>query len=111
MVRRAGIAGVLISLLIGCGGGRAQGPAWPKLSEPETDGGESLAPQKESSVAAIEDADDATPSAATPAAAAGTAAPAASGAAPGRTDRPADAPASREPDVLNIDDIVIEIED
>ncbi|HWO17531.1 MAG TPA: hypothetical protein VNO30_02105 [Kofleriaceae bacterium] len=111
MVRRVGITWVLLSLLAGCGGSRAHGPAWPKLSEPETDGGESLAPRNASSVAAIEDADDATPGAATPAPAAGTAAPAASTAPAGRTERPADAPSSREPDVLNIDDIVIEIED
>jgi hypothetical protein len=110
MLRKAGIAGVLIGLLAGCGGGRERGPAWPKLSEREVDGGESLAPRQASSVAAIEDADDASPSAATPAPAAG-ATPAAGSAAPARTERPADAPPSREPDVLNIDDIVIEIED
>ena len=99
----------LLGLLAGCGGGRERGPAWPKLHEREADGGESLAPRQPSSVAAIEDADDAPPAAATPAPAAGAAAPAAAPAS--KAERPAEAPAPREPDVLNVEDIIIEIED
>jgi len=49
-----------VALLVGilgfaaCGGS-ARGPAWPKLTVAETDGGESLAPRK---AAAIEEVDD-----------------------------------------------------
>lgn len=111
MLRKAVLAGVLVSLLAACGGSRDRGPAWPKLHESETDGGESLAPRQQSSVAAIEDADDATPAADAPAApASAAAAPAAAPA--GKPDKPAaDAPPPKEPDVLTTEDVIIEIED
>lgn len=48
---------ISVVLLAACGSS-AKGPAWPKLSEAETDGGESLAPQKVSPLAASEAADD-----------------------------------------------------
>jgi len=111
---RSGICCVAIcaAMLAGCGGAaRERGPAWPKAAASETDGGESLEPRQPSSVAAIEDADEPAPS--TPAAPKEVgAAPAASAPAAGaRTDRPAEAPAAREPDVLTTEDIVIEIDD
>src|SRR5215211_3817128 len=108
MLRKAALAGVLIALLGGCGGSRDRGPAWPKPHASETDGGESLEPRQASAVAAIEDADDATPATVTPAPAA-AAAPAA--APVSRPDKPADAPPPKEPDVLTTEDIIIEIED
>jgi hypothetical protein len=43
--------------LVACGG-NSRGPAWPKQSVKEVDGGESLAPR--ASVAALEDEDDIT---------------------------------------------------
>jgi hypothetical protein len=111
MVRKAALAGVLVGLLAGCGGGRDRGPAWPKPQASETDGGESLAPRQASSVAALEDADDAAPTTATPAPAGGTAATPAAAPA-GKPDKPAaDAPPPKEPDVLTTEDIIIEIEE
>jgi hypothetical protein len=108
MLRTASLVGVLVGMLVGCGGAPERGPAWPKASPSETDGGESLAPRQPSSVAAIEEAGDATPSAAPPASAA-AAAPAA---APARADKPAaESPPPREPDVLTTEDIIIEIDD
>ena len=97
--------------LAACGGSRASGPAWPKPSPSETDGGESLAPSQASSVAAIEKADDATPTAAAadaPAAATPAATtPAAAGARPDRsTPEP-----SRDLDILTTEEIIIEVED
>jgi hypothetical protein len=110
MLRKAARAGALIALLVGCGGSRDRGPAWPKPHASETDGGESLASRQASSVAAIEEADDATPAPATPAPAGGAVAPAAAPA--GKPDKPAsDAPPPKEPDVLTTEDIIIEIED
>jgi hypothetical protein len=101
---------LLACLLAACGGSRDRGPAWPKPSPSETDGGETLEPRQASAVAAIEDAEDATPSAGAPAAT--TTTPAATPAAtPARTDRPASETPAREPDVLTTEDIVIEIED
>src|SRR4051812_5058323 len=107
MVRSASLAGVLVGMLAACGGARETGPAWPKLHAHEADGGESLAPRQASSVAAIEEAGDATPARAAPAAPA--AAPAAAPSA--KADKPADAPAPREPDVLTTEEIIIEIDD
>ena len=114
MLRTMPIALALLlgGALAGCGGRRDPGPAWPKLHVTETDGGESLAPQQGSSVAAIEEAKDAKPSAPAPAAATTTtgAAPAATPAT--RTERPAaDPPAAREPEVLTTEEIIIEIDD
>lgn len=109
MLGSALLVGVLAGMLAACGGAREAGPTWPKLHAREADGGESLAPRQASSVAAIEEADDATPSAAA-LAAPPAAAPAAAAPAP-RTDRPADAPAAREPDILTTEDIIIEIDD
>jgi hypothetical protein len=114
---RTAKAGVLLAVLAlltvtptGCGRAADRGPAWPKPAASETDGGESLEPRQPDAVAAIEDADDASPAAAAPKEPG--AAPAAPAATPGaRSERPADAPAAREPDVLTTEDIIIEIDD
>lgn len=113
MARSISIAILLGGALAGCGGRRDAGPAWPKLHVTETDGGESLAPQQGSSVAAIEEAKDAKPSAPAATAAAPTTAGAAPAATPAtRTERPAaDPPAAREPEVLTTEEIIIEIDD
>jgi hypothetical protein len=109
MLRKASLASVLALGLAACGGSPDPGPAWPKPQASETDGGESLEPRQASSVAAIEKAEDAKPSATEPAPASPTAAPAA---APAATP---DAPAPEAPkeleDVLTTEEIVIEIED
>ena len=50
------VAGVIIAaLLAACAGRASSAPAWPKLSEKEVDGGESLEPR---TVAAIPEKDD-----------------------------------------------------
>jgi len=110
MLRLAWLVGVLAGTLAACGGSHERGPAWPKLHASEPDGGESLAPRQPGSVAAIEEAEDATPSvsAAAPAPAAAIT-PAAAPAA--RSDRPSEAPPAREPDVLQAEEIIIEIDD
>jgi hypothetical protein len=113
--------GVLICLiavgisgaLAGCGGAAAErGPAWPKAAASETDGGESLAPRLPSSVAAIEEAVDATSGAGAAPTKEPGAATAPPVAAPGaRPDRPAETPAPKAPDILTTEDIIIEIDD
>jgi hypothetical protein len=108
MVRHAWLAGVLALALAACGGSRERGPAWPKPSPSETDGGESLAPRQASSVAAIEESDDEAPSDATPSAPAPTA-PAAATTAP--AVKPAETPPPSEPDPLTTEEIIIEIDD
>jgi hypothetical protein len=94
-------------LLAACGGSRAAGPAWPTLHAAEADGGESLAPRQASTVAAIEDAEDATPS---PAALAAPAAPPAPAPAV-KPDKPASPETSPKEEVLTTEEIIIEIED
>jgi hypothetical protein len=50
---------LLVILIAGCGARSSSGPAWPKMTEKETDGGESLAPRSgATSVAAASDDDD-----------------------------------------------------
>ena len=57
---------VLAVLLLAACGAKSSAPAWPKMAERETDGGESLAPRaKASAVAAAADDDDDEPAAAT----------------------------------------------
>jgi len=109
MIRLAAL-GVLVGMLVACGGSRERGPAWPKLHEAETDGGESLAPRQSSPVAAIEEAGDATPAAAPPSTPPASASPSAPAARP---DRPAteSPPPPREPEILTTEEIIIEIDD
>lgn len=116
---RTALPGVLIGViavgisgaLAGCGGAAERGPAWPKAAASETDGGESLAPRLPSSVAAIEEAVDATSGAGEAPKAPGAAVPPPA-AAPGvRPDKPAETPAPKEPDILTTEDIIIEIDD
>lgn len=48
-----------VFILAACGRPAATAPAWPKMTDKETDGGESLAPRaKASAVAAADDDDD-----------------------------------------------------
>ena len=50
---------LLISVLVAaCGRSAGARPAWPKQSEKEVDGGESLEPRTASAVAAVEEDDD-----------------------------------------------------
>ncbi len=110
MITRPLVAAALAAWLAACGGGRDRGPAWPKPSPSETDGGESLEPRQPGSVAAaIEEAEDA-PSSDVPEASEAVPSPAASPAA--TSDRPATDPApDKEPDVLTTEELIIEIED
>jgi hypothetical protein len=60
--------GLLLLTAAACGGPKSTGPAWPRSagraeSAPSRDGGESLEPQQAAHVAAVEHADDPTPSA------------------------------------------------
>lgn len=107
-----GRALLLASLLIaGCSSRQANSPAWPKMAERETDGGESLAPRAGAkAIAATEaagDDDDDIKAVATPAAEK----PAASAAA-ATAEKPAAAATVTAPEeTITIEDIVIEIED
>ena len=98
----------LVTLVASCGAGRERGPAWPTRSEPDVDGGESLAPRTTSVVAASETKKDAPKTEETAAVTTeGAETPA---------DKPADAKATTavtapSDDVIIIDDIVIEIEE
>jgi len=51
------VVGVLSAVLLtaACGGRSTAGPAWPKQTDKEVDGGESLEPRTASTVAAVED--------------------------------------------------------
>lgn len=104
--------GLLVIALAACSPRAAAGPAWPKATVREIDGGESLAPRAAARAiaarVAIETADrPADPEAADePAAAVGST-------GSGAADKPAgtalDAPAPDDP--IMIEEIVIEIED
>jgi hypothetical protein len=108
MLRAALLAGILLAA---CGGSHAGGPAWPKAHATESDGGESLAPQKASAVAAIEEAEDTTPSVS---AAVTPSAPAASTPAvkAEKSEKPATPESSPSTDeILTTEEIIIEIDD
>lgn len=96
---------LLVVLIAGCGARSSSGPAWPKMTEIEPDGGESLAPRAgaTSVAAAADDDDDVKVVATTP-----VAEPAAA------TDKPAvlGTPTVTTPDdPITVDEIVIEIDD
>ena len=67
MAKLAGGVLLIAMLLAACGGRSSSGPAWPKsagrveVSDPAKDGGESLEPDVDMHVAAIERAEDKTP--------------------------------------------------
>jgi hypothetical protein len=97
---------LLVAVLIaGCGAHRSSSPAWPKMAEHETDGGESLAPRqgaKAVAAAEVDDTDDDIKVVAAPAAA-----PAVTPAA-----TPAVAPTITAPEeTITVEDIVIEVDD
>lgn len=58
MARSIAFGMALALALAACNPRASSGPAWPKSQDPETDGGESLAPRESAAVAAIEEADD-----------------------------------------------------
>jgi hypothetical protein len=100
---------ISLVLLSACGGNTPKA-AWPKLTEKETDGGESLAPHKSSPLVTSEGSDDDVV----------VETPAEKPAAVKATDdkeKPADAARPTTPtvtapeDVINVDDLVIEIDD
>ena len=98
-----------IFLLAACSAKASSGPAWPRMTEKETDGGESLAPRaKASAVAASETADDDKPAKTEDKPAAST--PAKPDA---ETTKPASTAPAQAPDdiVITTEEIVIEIED
>jgi hypothetical protein len=102
-------------LLVACGSRSSAGPAWPKPSIDETDGGESLAPRQAEAVAVEKSKDaepdvaaDADPTETDDAEAADTGEPDADA-----TDSPADASAddAADDEILETEELVIEIED
>ncbi|MBA3818774.1 MAG: hypothetical protein H0X17_07775 [Deltaproteobacteria bacterium] len=102
----------VISLLLtaACGGASAAKPAWPKQTEPDDDGGESLAPRREA-VATVDQADDADkPAVADKPAATPTEKPAAAKPDEAKPETPA-TPTPAEDIVITTEEIVIEIED
>lgn len=97
---------ISLVLLTACGS-TARGPAWPKIAEKESDGGESLAPHKASPLetSASDDDDDIVIDTPEKPEVKAT-----------EEDKPADAapatPTVTAPeDVINLDDLVIEIDD
>ncbi len=101
---------VLAVLLLASCGAKSSAPAWPKMAERETDGGESLEPRaKASAVAAVEKADE--PAAAKtddkdkPAAKPDAAKPDA------ETPKPASTTQAPEEIIITTEEIVIEIDD
>jgi len=98
---------VLVGLL-GCAGTARGGPAWPKLSEPEVDGGESLAPRVRSPLAINDVADDD----ATDDKSSSDDVPTVAKSDDATTDDDDKSDTVTAPDdVINIDDIVIDIDD
>jgi len=99
---------LVLVVVLGCAGSRAQGPAWPKQHVADNDGGESIAPHQSRQVAAIgldKDDDDAKPAAVTPSeGVAAKPAEAATPAATATTQTPTD-------ETINTEEIIIEIDD
>jgi hypothetical protein len=107
MLRSVLLAGILLAA---CGGRHAGEPAWPKAHATESDGGESLAPRQASAVAAIEEAEDTTPSASS------LAAPSVpSGSTPAvkseKSEKPASESSTPKDEVITTEEIIIEIDD
>src|SRR5262249_3837241 len=99
---------LLATVLAGCAAHATTGPAWPKTSEPDKDGGESLAPHESKQVTvAIEKSEDETKPTPAPAAAP-VIAPATEGGV-----APAIAPSISAPieESITTEEIVIEIND
>lgn len=95
-----------------CGGTRASAPAWPKLTDPEIDGGESLAPRKGAGVVALDTSEPEAPAEPDPAST--PAKPEGAEAAPATTTPEAPEAATPEDDeelVITTEEIVIEIEE
>jgi hypothetical protein len=107
----ARLIAAFVVLVAACGAGRDRGPAWPARTEPETDGGESLAPRSarvvaaEAKVTKTEDKAEAKAETKPDDAKADD--------KPPGTTEPVKATTTTTPteDIIIIDDIVIEIED
>jgi hypothetical protein len=97
-----------VGLVAGCASHVTSGPAWPKRSEPASDGGESIAPRESRPVeAAIEKADDEPKPAAAPVTAPAAVTPTKDlGAAPAVAP-----PAGPVEETITTEDIVIEVDD
>lgn len=100
---------VLALVLAGCASHSASGPAWPKSSHGDDDGGESIAPRVVRPVEAAADKSDDDDAKPAPAPAAAPAAKEAPKEAPAATPG-APAPAAVE-ETITTEDIVIEIDD
>jgi len=97
---------LLVILVAGCGARSSSGPAWPKMAEKETDGGESLAPRTAAASvvgAAADDDDDVKVVESAPADK-----PAAAADKPATVGTPTVAPVD---DPITVEEIVIEIDD
>jgi hypothetical protein len=103
-MRRAVLA-LSAVLIAGCGAHRPSSPAWPKMAEHETDGGESLAPRQGATAVAAAEAEG--PAEDIKVVAAPVAAPAVTPAA-----TPAVTPTITAPEeTITVEDIVIEVDD
>lgn len=100
---------VLFVVLAACGAKRT-GPAWPKMTEKEIDGGESLAP-KASAVASVDKDDDDVPVVAKPAEKAEPAKPEAKGETKPAETKPAEPAKPTEELIITTEEIVIEIDE
>jgi hypothetical protein len=99
---------VAVGLLVGCTHPVSTGPAWPKASKQDKDGGESLAPHESKQMAvALEKEDDAPAAVAKPKPDAPAIVP--TGDAPVPTAAVVPGPAVE--DVITTEDIIIEIDD
>ena len=101
----------LAAPLAACTSHVARGPAWPKLHEPATDGGESIAPREAHGAAATAAADDSSGDAPAADSSAAKAAPADDSGGDGAA-APAAAP-SGDPsdDTITVDGVVIDIDE
>jgi len=102
---------ILVSLITTACGGGSRGPAWPKTTERETDGGESLTPRVAGPLATNDTSDDDVVTVEKP-----TEKPAAKSSTtddskPVETPRPTAPTVTAPDDVINVDDLVIEIDD
>jgi hypothetical protein len=100
---------VAVGLLVGCSHPVSTGPAWPKASTQDKDGGESLAPHESKQMAVALEKEDAAPApAAKPKPDAPAVVPASEG---GGVPTTVAVPGPAVEDAITTEDIIIEIDD
>ena len=101
----------LAAPLAACTSRVARGPAWPKLHEPATDGGESIAPREAHPAATAAHDDDSSGDAPAADSSAASATPADDSGGDGAAAPPAAAPGDPSDDTITVDGVVIDIDD